>query len=76
MALHHASSLVTFMGCAHMAAATEYFVALEHHSIDKSWWEDLVTGLELKFLHPMIILKNCLLIIQSFRHNENFDWLK
>ena len=46
MALHHASSPVSFMGCVHTAAATENFVALEHHSVDKPWWEDLVTGLE------------------------------
>ena len=46
MALHHASSPVSFMGCVHTAAATENFVALEHHSVDKTWWEDLVTGLE------------------------------
>ena len=51
MALHHASSPVSFMGCVHTAAATENFVALEHHSVDKSWWEDLVTGLE----KPMVI---------------------
>ena len=46
MALHHASSPVSFMGCVHTAAATENFVALEHHSVDKPWWEDLVNGLE------------------------------
>jgi len=46
MALHHASSPVSFMGCVHTAAATENFVALEHHSVDKAWWEDLVTGLD------------------------------
>jgi L-alanine-DL-glutamate epimerase-like enolase superfamily enzyme len=46
MPLHHASSPVSFMGCVHTAAATENFVALEHHSVDKPWWEDLVTGLE------------------------------
>jgi L-alanine-DL-glutamate epimerase-like enolase superfamily enzyme len=46
MALHHASSPITFMGCVHAAAATENFIALEHHSVDKEWWEDLVTGLE------------------------------
>lgn len=50
MALHHASSPITFMGCVHTAAATENFVALEHHSVDKSWWEDLVTGLD----RPMV----------------------
>lgn len=46
MALHHASSPVTFVGCVHAAAATENFVALEHHSVDKPWWEGLVTGIE------------------------------
>jgi L-alanine-DL-glutamate epimerase-like enolase superfamily enzyme len=46
MALHHASSPVTFMGCVHAAAATENFIALEHHSVDNPWWEDLVTGLD------------------------------
>ncbi|MEN8202891.1 MAG: mandelate racemase/muconate lactonizing enzyme family protein [Bacteroidota bacterium] len=46
MALHHASSPISFMGCVHAAAATENFVALEHHSVDKNWWEDLVDGLE------------------------------
>jgi L-alanine-DL-glutamate epimerase-like enolase superfamily enzyme len=45
MALHHASSPVTFMGCVHAAAATENFIALEHHSVDNPWWEDLVTGI-------------------------------
>jgi L-alanine-DL-glutamate epimerase-like enolase superfamily enzyme len=46
MAMHHASSPVSFMGCVHTAAATENFIALEHHSVDRPWWEDLVTGLE------------------------------
>ncbi|HDS06858.1 MAG TPA: mandelate racemase/muconate lactonizing enzyme family protein [Bacteroides sp.] len=46
MALHHASSPVTFIGCVHTAAATENFIALEHHSVDNPWWEDLVTGLD------------------------------
>ena len=46
MALHHASSPITFIGCVHAAAATQNFIALEHHSVDKSWWEDLVTGLD------------------------------
>jgi L-alanine-DL-glutamate epimerase-like enolase superfamily enzyme len=50
MALHHASSPITFMGCVHAAAATENFVALEHHSVDKEYWEDLVTGLDKPFV--------------------------
>ena len=50
MALHHASSPVTFMGCVHAAAATENFIALEHHSVDNPWWEDLVTGPDKPFV--------------------------
>ncbi len=46
MALHHASSPVSFMGCVHVAAATGNFVALEHHSVDNPWWEQLITGPE------------------------------
>lgn len=46
MALHHASSPVTFMGCVHTAAATQNFIALEHHSVDNPWWEGLVVGLD------------------------------
>lgn len=42
-ALHHAASPVSFLGSVHSAAATENFVALEHHSVDNPWWEDLVT---------------------------------
>ncbi|HEX7071245.1 MAG TPA: mandelate racemase/muconate lactonizing enzyme family protein [Rhodothermales bacterium] len=45
-ALHHAASPVSFLGSVHSAAATENFVALEHHSVDNPWWEDLVTGIE------------------------------
>ena len=45
-ALHHAASPVSFLGSVHSAAATENFVALEHHSVDNAWWEDLVTGIE------------------------------
>jgi L-alanine-DL-glutamate epimerase-like enolase superfamily enzyme len=50
MALHHASSPVTFMGCVHAAAATENFIALEHHSVDNPWWEELVTGVDKPFV--------------------------
>ena len=45
-ALHHAASPVSFLGSVHSAAATENFVALEHHSVDTPWWDDLVTGIE------------------------------
>jgi L-alanine-DL-glutamate epimerase-like enolase superfamily enzyme len=50
MALHHASSPITFMGCVHAAAATKNFIALEHHSVDNPWWEDLVSGLDKPFV--------------------------
>jgi L-alanine-DL-glutamate epimerase-like enolase superfamily enzyme len=45
MALHFAGSPVSCMANVHCAAATENFVALEHHSLDVPWWDDLVDGL-------------------------------
>lgn len=44
MALHFAGTPVSFMANLHCAAATENVIALEHHSVDVPWWEDLVTG--------------------------------
>ena len=44
MAMHFAGTPVSFMANLHCAAATENFIALEHHSVDVPWWEDLVTG--------------------------------
>ena len=46
MAMHFAGSPVSFMANVHCATATENFIALEHHSVDVPWWEDLVTGIE------------------------------
>jgi L-alanine-DL-glutamate epimerase-like enolase superfamily enzyme len=46
MAMHFAGSPISFMANVHCAAATENFIALEHHSLDVPWWEDLVTGIE------------------------------
>lgn len=43
MAMHQAGSPITFMSNVHCAAATQNFLALEHHSVDLPWWEDLVT---------------------------------
>ncbi len=45
MAVHHAASPVSFLGSVHAVAATNNFIALEHHSVDKVWWDDLVTGI-------------------------------
>ncbi|MBK5292648.1 MAG: mandelate racemase/muconate lactonizing enzyme family protein [Acidobacteriia bacterium] len=44
MAMHFAGTPVSFMANLHCAAATENFVALENHSVDVPWWEDLVHG--------------------------------
>jgi len=45
MAMHMAGSPVACMASVHCAAATENFLALENHSIDTLWWNDMVTGL-------------------------------
>jgi L-alanine-DL-glutamate epimerase-like enolase superfamily enzyme len=42
MAMHFAGTPISFMANVHCAAATENFVALEHHSLDVPWWESLV----------------------------------
>ena len=42
MAMHQAGTPVSFMSCVHCAAATQNFLALEHHSVDVPWWESLV----------------------------------
>ncbi len=42
MALHANSTPVAFMANVHCAAATENFLALEHHNADNPWWEGLV----------------------------------
>jgi L-alanine-DL-glutamate epimerase-like enolase superfamily enzyme len=42
MAMHFAGTPVSFMANVHCAAATENFIALEHHSMDITWWESMV----------------------------------
>lgn len=42
MAMHMAGSPVCFMANVHCAAATQNFLALEHHSVDTPWWSNLV----------------------------------
>ncbi|MDQ3534487.1 MAG: mandelate racemase/muconate lactonizing enzyme family protein [Bacteroidota bacterium] len=44
MAMHFAGTPVGLMANVHCAAATQNFIALEHHSVDIPWWEDLVKG--------------------------------
>jgi L-alanine-DL-glutamate epimerase-like enolase superfamily enzyme len=46
MAMHFAGSPVSCMANVHCAAATENFLALENHSVDVPWWNDLVEGVE------------------------------
>jgi L-alanine-DL-glutamate epimerase-like enolase superfamily enzyme len=46
MAMHFAGTPVSFMANVHCAAATENFVALEHHSLDVAWWDQLVTTVD------------------------------
>ncbi len=46
MMMHFAGTPVSMMANVHCAAATQNFIALEHHSVDIPWWEDLVTGIE------------------------------
>ncbi len=46
MAMHAAGTPITFFASIHCAAATENFIALEHHSVDIPWWDDLVAGVE------------------------------
>lgn len=42
MAMHQAGTPVSFMANVHCAAATQNFLAMEHHSVDVPWWESLV----------------------------------
>ena len=51
MAMHFAGTPVSFMANIHCAAATQNFVALEHHSVDLDYWESLVRKVDKK---PMI----------------------
>ena len=44
MMMHFAGTPVSMMANVHCAAATQNFIALEHHSVDIPWWEDLVVG--------------------------------
>jgi L-alanine-DL-glutamate epimerase-like enolase superfamily enzyme len=46
MAMHFAGSPVSCMASVHCAAATENFLALENHSLEVPWWDDLVKGVE------------------------------
>lgn len=44
MAIHMAESPIAALAAAHVAVATENFLALEQHAVDVPWWDDIVTG--------------------------------
>jgi len=46
MAMHFAGTPISCMANVHCAAATENFLALEHHSVDVPWWNDMAGGIE------------------------------
>lgn len=45
MAIHMAESPIAAIAAAHVAVATENFLALEYHSVDVPWWDDIQIGL-------------------------------
>ncbi len=45
MALHMAGTPISTMASVHCAAATENFIALEHHFADVPFWNDFIDGL-------------------------------
>ncbi|UWZ81933.1 mandelate racemase/muconate lactonizing enzyme family protein [Occallatibacter riparius] len=46
MAMHFAGTPVACMANVHCAAATRNFLALENHSLDVPFWQDLVNGID------------------------------
>jgi L-alanine-DL-glutamate epimerase-like enolase superfamily enzyme len=46
MMMHYAGLPVNCMASVHCAAATENFLALENHSLDQPWWQDVVDGID------------------------------
>lgn len=42
MAIHMAESPIACLAGVHAVAATENFLALEYHSVDVPWWDDLI----------------------------------
>ncbi len=52
MAVHMAESPIGCMAAVHSVAATENFLALEYHSVDVPWWDEIASGL------PRPLVKN------------------
>lgn len=47
MAIHMAESPIACLAAAHVAAATENFMALEYHSCEVPWWDDIIISSKL-----------------------------
>ncbi|MGG4143368.1 mandelate racemase/muconate lactonizing enzyme family protein [Paenibacillus algorifonticola] len=47
MAIHMAESPIACLAAAHVAAATENFLALEYHSCEVPWWDDIMISSKL-----------------------------
>ena len=45
LAIHMAESPVACMAAVHAAAAVQFILALEYHSVRVAWWQDMVNGL-------------------------------
>ncbi len=54
MAMHFAGTPICMMANVHCAAATQNFIALEHHGVDIAGWEDLVTGIDKPFANGFV----------------------
>jgi gluconate/galactonate dehydratase len=50
MAVHMAESPIGCLAAVHSVAATENFLALEFHSVDVPWWDDIADG----FAKPLV----------------------
>lgn len=50
MAVHMAESPIGCLAAVHSVAATENFLALEYHSVDVPWWDDIANG----FAKPLV----------------------
>jgi gluconate/galactonate dehydratase len=59
MAIHMAESPIACLAAAHVAAATENFLALEYHSEGIDWWDDLVIGSKL----PKPLVQNGFIVL-------------
>lgn len=44
MAIHMAESPIACLAAVHAVAATENFLALEYHSVDVPWWDDIISS--------------------------------